>query len=83
MMIAEAHGLPVSAQVASATPHEIKLVDAMLTRRFVKQLAQRLIGDGAYDGDQLDEHLAEEGIQVTSPRIAAIGPKPLPRMAAF
>ena len=48
MMLADAHGLPLGAHVASATSHEIKVVDATLTRRFVKEPPSRLIGDGAY-----------------------------------
>lgn len=67
MMLADAHGLPLGAHVASASPHEIKLVDATLMCRFVKEVPSRLIGDGAYDSDQLDERLAVSGIQVIAP----------------
>jgi transposase len=44
--------------VASASPHEVTLVDAVLAARFLKELPERLIGDRAYDSDRLDQHLA-------------------------
>jgi transposase len=58
MAISDRHGLPVAIHVASASPHEVKLVDATLAARFLKELPQRLIGDRAYDSDRLDDHLA-------------------------
>jgi transposase len=58
MAISDGHGLPVAIHVASASPHEVKLVDATLAARFLKELPQRLIGDRAYDSDRLDDHLA-------------------------
>ena len=58
MAIGDRHGLPVAIHVASASPHEVTLVDATLAARFVKELPARLIGDKAYDSDRLDQHLA-------------------------
>jgi transposase len=58
MAISDRHGLPLAIHVASASPHEVKLVDATLAARFVKTLPARLIGDRAYDSDRLDAHLA-------------------------
>jgi transposase len=57
MAIGDRHGLPVAIHVASASPHEVTLVDATLAARFLKELPQRLIGDKAYDSDRLDHHL--------------------------
>jgi transposase len=59
MAISDSHGLPLAIHVASASPHEVKLVDATLAARFVKALPTRLIGDRAYDSDRLDQHLAK------------------------
>ena len=59
MAISDRHGLPLAIHVASASPHEVKLVDATLAARFVKELPTRLIGDRAYDSDRLDQHLAK------------------------
>lgn len=60
MAIGDRHGLPVAVHVASASPHEVTLVDATLAARFLKELPTRLIGDRAYDSDRLDQHLATD-----------------------
>ena len=53
MAIGDRHGLPLAVHVASASPHEVTLVDATLAA--VSQPApQRLIGDRGYDSDRLD-----------------------------
>ena len=58
MAIGDGHGLPLAVHVASASPHEVTLVDATLAARFLQALPDRLIGDNAYDSDRLDHHLA-------------------------
>ena len=58
MAIGDRHGLPVAVHVASASPHETRLVDATLAARFLRELPTRLIGDIAYDSDGLDQYLA-------------------------
>jgi transposase len=60
MAISDSHGLPVAIHVASASPHETRLVDATLAARFIKTLPARLIGDRGYDSDPLDRHLREQ-----------------------
>jgi transposase len=57
MAIGDRHGLPVAVHVASASPHEVTLVDATLAARFLADLPARLIGDRGYDSDRLDAHL--------------------------
>jgi hypothetical protein len=37
MAMADSHGLPVAVYVESATPHEVRLVNATLSARFVKK----------------------------------------------
>ena len=59
MAIGDGHGLPLAVHVASASPHEVTLVDDTLAARFLKELPDRLIGDKAYDSDRLDRHLAQ------------------------
>ena len=54
MAIADRHGLPLAVHVASASPHETKLVEATLAARFLARNPERLIGDRAYDSDPLD-----------------------------
>jgi len=67
MAISDRHGLPVAIHVASASPHEVKLVDATLAARFLKELPQRLIGDRAYDSAKLEEELAAQDIELIAP----------------
>jgi transposase len=57
MAISDRHGLPVAIHVASASPHEVTLVDATLAASFLDTLPTRLIGDRGYDSDRLDAHL--------------------------
>lgn len=54
--------------VASASPHETKLVEATLERRFLAATPQRLIGDLAYDSDPLDARIRQRfGVQLVAP----------------
>jgi transposase len=64
MAISDGHGLPLAIHVASASPHEIRLVDATLAARFVHAFPARLIGDRGYDSDALDAHLRDSGIEM-------------------
>jgi transposase len=68
MGIADATGFPVSAHIESASPHEVKLVEATIESGFTQYAPDRIIGDKAYDSDGLDERLLEErGIEVIAP----------------
>lgn len=67
MLLAERGGLPIGAQVCSATPHEVTLVEATLSTRFLPPLPKRLIGDGAYDSDALDQRMKQLGINLIAP----------------
>jgi transposase len=67
MGIVEAHGLPISVLIASATPHEVTLAEATVTARVVEELPAQLIGDKAYDSDRLDADLAAAGIEMIAP----------------
>jgi len=60
MAIADRHGLPVACSIASASPHEIKLVEATIEQRFTQTKPQRLIGDRAYDSNALDHRLLQK-----------------------
>src|SRR5579864_4596334 len=54
MAIADRHGLPVACSIASASPHETKLVEATIEQRFTQAKPERMIGDRAYNCDPLD-----------------------------
>jgi transposase len=68
MAIADAAGFPISAHIESASPHEVKLVEATIDSGFTQYAPDRIIGDKAYDSDGLDEQLLDErGIDVIAP----------------
>jgi transposase len=68
MAIADGHGFPLSVYVASASPHETKLVEPTLDQRFLAETPERMIGDRAYDSDPLDQRIHERyGVQLIAP----------------
>jgi transposase len=67
MVLADGSGLPISVHVASASPHEVTLVERTLESRFVEEKPKRLIGDRAYDSDPLDAQLGSQGIEMIAP----------------
>jgi transposase len=69
MAIADRSGFPLAAWIESASPHEVKLVEDTLNAMFIDEDPDHLIGDKAYDSDQLDARLAERGIELIAPNI--------------
>jgi transposase len=67
MVLADRSGLPLSVHVASASPHEVTLIEATLAAKFVDEEPKRLIGDRAYDSDPLNAALEERGIELIAP----------------
>lgn len=68
MAIADASGLPVAIDIHSASPHEIKLVEATIKSRFIQRAPKRMIGDKAYDSDPVDQRLLKEhGTELIAP----------------
>jgi transposase len=54
--------------IASASPHETKLVEPTVQQRFTTALPGCLIGDRAYDCDPLDARLQQQhGIELVAP----------------
>lgn len=51
MAVADGAGLPLAVCVTSASPHEVKLVEQTLEKRFIEEVPDLLIGDKAYDSD--------------------------------
>ena len=72
MAITDALGLPIAIGIASASPHEVTLVEETLDNAFLADAIHRLIGDKAYDSNALDEHLLEErGIELIAPNLSS------------
>ena len=68
MAMADAAGIPLALHVASASPHEVTLVEDTLDHAFTNELPRRLIGDKAYDSDPLDARLKKNwGIEMIAP----------------
>ena len=67
MAIADASGLPLAVHTASASPHEVTLVEATLDEVVTVGRPERLVGDRAYDSDPLDERLAQRGVELIAP----------------
>jgi transposase len=68
MGLTDAFGLPIAVDAASASLHEVTLVDNTLDARFLENVPEKVIGDLAYDSDPLDERLAEErGVEMIAP----------------
>jgi transposase len=67
MAVADGTGFPVAISVGSASPHEVRLVEETLDKRFTQEKPERLIGDRAYDSDPLDKRLQQQGIQLIAP----------------
>lgn len=67
MAIADRTGLPVAIAIASASPHEVTLVETTLNASFLPDNPALLIGDAAYDSDPLDRALAAVDIELIAP----------------
>jgi transposase len=60
--------LPIAVSVQAASPHESQLVEEALGHSFLDELPARLIGDKAYDSDELDRYLQEQyGVEMIAP----------------
>ena len=70
MAVADRAGFPVAIDVAGAGPHEVTLVETTLEGRFTAAQPERLIGDKAYDSDELAEDLEARGIELIAPHRA-------------
>ena len=67
MALADRSGDPLAVCAASASPHEVTLVEELLAATFVRERPKRLVGDRAYDSDPLDAALREKGIEMIAP----------------
>ena len=67
MAVADSNGFPLAVYTASASPHEVTLVQATLAEVLTTEQPQRVIGDKAYDSDPLDAELKEQGIEMIAP----------------
>jgi IS5 family transposase len=61
------HGLPLSVSTHAANHHEVRLVQLCFDSYMIEATPKNLIGDRAYDSDQLDQELRRDGIEMIAP----------------
>ena len=75
MVVSDGHGIPLAVNVASASPHEVTLIEPTLERVCVprpgrgrpRKRPKRLLYDVAADSDPLRRRLARRGIELVCP----------------
>jgi transposase len=67
MAIVDRHGLPLSVSTYAANHHEVTLVQLSFEFYMIEAKPENLIGDKAYDSDQLDEQLRRDDIEIIAP----------------
>jgi transposase len=67
MAIVDRHGLPLAVTTHAANHHEVTLVQLTFDFYMIEAKPENLIGDRAYDSDQLDEQLRREGVEMIAP----------------
>ncbi len=66
MAITDASGFPVAVSVASASSHEVKLVEKTIDSCLTPYAPGKLIGNKAYDSDSPDQKLMRTFYRVDS-----------------
>ena len=67
MVLIDGRGLPLGIDTASASPHEVTLIEPLLDNRVLRRKPRRLIYDAAADSDPLRERLRRRGIDLICP----------------
>jgi transposase len=67
MVLVDGNGLPLAAQIASASPAEVTLIEPLLNERIARRRPRYLIYDRAADSDPLRKRLAQRGIELVCP----------------
>jgi transposase len=68
MAVCDRESLPVAVSVASASRHEVTLVETMLAERLTKATPVLLVADKAYDSDPHDKRVKERfGTELIAP----------------
>jgi len=67
MAIVDRHGLPLSVSTYAANHHEVTLVQLSFDFYMIEAKPENLIGDRAYDSDELDGELKKQGTEMIAP----------------
>ena len=68
MGIVDTNGLPLAVCTNAANHHEVTLVQLTFDFYMIEAKPEKLIGDKAYDSDDLDNDLGKQGIDMIAPR---------------
>ena len=69
MVVVDGHGIPLGKQLASASPHESRLIEATLDESFARNKVRRLIYDKAADNNALRQRMTKRGIDLIAPEL--------------
>ena len=67
LVVVDGQGLPLGKLLASASPHDSRLLETTLDATYRSERIQRLIYDRAADSDLLRQRLAARGIDLIAP----------------
>lgn len=67
MLLVDGEGMPLGADITSASHNEVKLIEPLLDKRTCRQRPKRLLYDRAADSDPLRERLAKRRIELICP----------------
>lgn len=67
MLLIDGNGLPCGNMIASASPHEVTLIEPLLNNRVLRRRPRTLIYDAAADSDPLRFRLLKRGIDLIAP----------------
>jgi transposase len=67
MVLSDGRGLPLGAEIASASPHEVTLIEPLVEQRVLPKKPRRLIYDAAADSAPLRKRLWRRGIELVCP----------------
>ena len=67
MGLVDRHGLPLAVSTHAANHHEMTLVQLTFDFYMIEARPENLIGDKAYDSEELDKQLQAEGVNLIAP----------------
>ncbi|ASP38787.1 IS5/IS1182 family transposase [Bacterioplanes sanyensis] len=67
MIVVDGEGIPIGLTLGSASPAEVKLIEALLNVSYSKSKVKRLIYDKAADSDPLRMALKKRGVDLICP----------------
>lgn len=67
MILTDSHGLPLAVDVGSARPHEVTLIEPLISKCPLRRRVRRLLYDRAADSPRLRQSLRKRGIDLICP----------------